>query len=100
MGAERAAYDESMNTTNTWPVLADALPSVPSWVAGFGVILILWFVVATILKCYVLWHAARRQEKGWFIALFFINTLGILELIYLAIHHKRPEVVAKPASWE
>lgn len=34
-------------------------------------------------KGMALWHSAKRGEKGWFIALLFINTLGILEIIYL-----------------
>lgn len=41
---------------------------------------ILWTVV---LKGYALWSAARREQKGWFIALLVINTAGILELVYL-----------------
>ncbi len=35
------------------------------------------------LKGYSLWYAAKRDEKGWFIALLLINTMGILELYYL-----------------
>lgn len=35
------------------------------------------------LKGYALWNAARRDEKGWFVALLLINTLGVLELVYL-----------------
>ena len=35
-------------------------------------------------KGLALWHAARRSEKGWFIALLVINTAGILEIVYLA----------------
>lgn len=35
------------------------------------------------LKGYALWHAAKRDEKGWFIALLIVNTFGILELVYL-----------------
>lgn len=30
-----------------------------------------------------LWHAARRGETYWFVALLIINTLGILEILYL-----------------
>lgn len=41
---------------------------------------ILWSVA---IKGYALWTAARAQDKGWFIALLLINTLGILELVYL-----------------
>ena len=43
-------------------------------------IVVLWTIV---LKGYALWHAARASQKWWFIALLVINTLGILELIYL-----------------
>lgn len=49
-----------------------------------GALLLLLTTVAIIaLKGYALWHAARRDDRGWFIALLIINTLGILELIYL-----------------
>ena len=34
-------------------------------------------------KGLALWHSARRAEQWWFVALLFINTLGILEMIYL-----------------
>jgi hypothetical protein len=30
-----------------------------------------------------LWHAAKRNEKWWFIAFLFIHTAGILEIVYL-----------------
>lgn len=36
-----------------------------------------------IIKGYALWHAARNGQKGWFIALLIVNTLGILEIMYL-----------------
>lgn len=47
-----------------------------------------WGFIPTILwssvwKGIALWHAARREEKWWFIALLFINTAGILEICYL-----------------
>lgn len=31
-----------------------------------------------------MWHAAKRGEKIWYILLMFINTAGLLEIIYLA----------------
>lgn len=34
-------------------------------------------------KGLALWHASRKKEPIWFIALFIINSGGILELIYL-----------------
>lgn len=42
--------------------------------------LIIW---SLIIKGIALYHAARHEEKIWFIGLLFINTLGILEIIYL-----------------
>ena len=56
---------------------------------GFGtfvfgaIIFFIWAVISIILKGYSLWHAAKREEKAWFIILLIINTGGILELIYL-----------------
>jgi hypothetical protein len=30
-----------------------------------------------------LWHAGRRHQPVWFVILLLINTLGILEILYL-----------------
>lgn len=40
----------------------------------------IWSIV---LKGFALWHASRNNQKWWFIALLVINTLGILEIVYL-----------------
>jgi methionyl-tRNA synthetase len=53
---------------------------------GFALSLpMLIFVVLWTLfwKGLALWHSARRGAPAWFIALLIINTVGILELIYL-----------------
>lgn len=34
-------------------------------------------------KGVALWRAARNSHKWWFIALFLLNTLAILEIIYI-----------------
>lgn len=43
-------------------------------------IIALWTLV---LKGFALWHAAKNKQKWWFIAVLVVNTLGILEIIYL-----------------
>jgi hypothetical protein len=43
-------------------------------------IIVLW---SLFWKGCALWHAARRGEVWWFIAILLINTLGLLEIIYL-----------------
>ncbi len=34
-------------------------------------------------KGVALWYAARNHQKRWFIALLILNTIGILEIVYL-----------------
>jgi hypothetical protein len=57
-------------------------------VATLFVVLIAW---ATFWKILALYRAASRKHKVWFIVLFFVNTAGILEIIYLLIHNSRPK---------
>ena len=52
-------------------------------IVGIFTILFLMMVFVFVLKGYSLWCAARGAQKKWFIALFLINTLGILEVVYL-----------------
>ncbi len=40
----------------------------------------LWSIV---WKGLALWHSAGRNEPIWFMVLLVVNTLGILEIIYL-----------------
>ena len=47
--------------------------------------LVIW---SLIWKGFALWQAARRQEKWWFIPILILNTLGILEILYLFIFIK------------
>ena len=47
--------------------------------------LLLWSLV---WKGLALWRAARLNQKWWYIALLPINTLGILEILYLYVFSK------------
>jgi hypothetical protein len=47
---------------------------------GFLIPLALWSMVWTGIA---LWHAAKRNEKGWFIFFLIVHTGGLLELLYL-----------------
>ena len=44
------------------------------------IIVSLW---SFIWKGIALWHSARNNDSAWFVVMLFVNTLGILELIYL-----------------
>lgn len=56
-------------------------------VAGFIVLIIAmaWTMVWTGIA---LWKSARNNQIVWFIVLFLVNTLGILEIVYLAFFQK------------
>ena len=48
---------------------------------GWGLLpLALWSLLWSGLA---LWHAARREDKGWFVLFLLVHTAGILEIIYL-----------------
>ncbi|MDP2945984.1 MAG: DUF5652 family protein [bacterium] len=40
-------------------------------------------------KGVALWKAVKNNHKRWFVALLVINTLGILEILYIFIFSKR-----------
>jgi uncharacterized membrane protein len=50
--------------------------------APFILFAILWSLV---WKGLALWHAARRGQYWWFLILTVVNTLGVLEIIYLFV---------------
>jgi len=62
-----------MENMNTFQEMI--LPFLP-----FIILLILWEVVWKLLA---MWRAAQNNQPGWFICLAFINTMGILPIIYL-----------------
>lgn len=61
------------------------LESLPQGLRFLFVILVLWSVGWKILS---IWKAARHGQKIWFGALFLINSIGILDLVYLGFFQK------------
>ncbi len=62
--------------------------SAPSGIFGFGIVFLLMLIIVITLKGLALWHASKRHDKWWFIAMLVINTAGILELVYLIFFAK------------
>ena len=55
-------------------------------------------VWSLVWKGIALWHAGRNAHLGWFITLFIVNTLGILEIIYIFAFRRvvpRPQKVSQ-----
>ncbi len=44
------------------------------------VALVVW---SAVWKGLSLWRAAKDDSRGWFVALFALNTAGLLDMIYL-----------------
>jgi len=65
-------FNETPSTWLLWVILILAIWSVP------------W-------KGYALWTAAKKNHKGWFVALMIINTLAILEILYIYIFSREKE---------
>ena len=57
--------------------------------SGFGAVagptLLLIIVWSLFWKGLALWHAGRRGQPWWFVIMLVINTVGILEIIYLFV---------------
>ncbi|MGB4505333.1 MAG: DUF5652 family protein [Syntrophaceticus sp.] len=56
-------------------------------------LLIVWSIA---WKGVALWTSARSGQKAWFIALLLINTVGFLEIIYLAFFRVKKSTYYHP----
>ena len=55
-----------------------------------------WLLVLVVLwvlpwKGVALWRAAKNSHKKWFIALLIVNTLAILEIVYIFFFSKKKQ---------
>ena len=62
---------------NSWVIILIALWSLP------------WKGVA-------LWKAAKKDDKKWFIALLVVNSLAILDILYIFVFNKRKSLERLP----
>ncbi len=49
-------------------------------------VLAIW---ALIWKGFALWKAAQKGDKVWYVALLILNTVGILEILYIFVFSKK-----------
>jgi hypothetical protein len=68
----------------------DQLSSMPTWMTLLVLLSIAWTLP---WKGVALWKSARNKHLVWFIVMLVVNTLAILEIIYIFGFSKRkPEV--------
>lgn len=70
------------------PMLAASFGITPETFVALFIVMALWSIF---WKGWALWIAAQNTHKVWFVILLVLNTLGILEIIYIF-------AVGKPAE--
>ncbi|MFA5878432.1 MAG: DUF5652 family protein [Candidatus Staskawiczbacteria bacterium] len=56
-----------------------------------AVLIIILAIWSMVWKGLALWKASRNFQKTWFIVLLVVNTMGILEILYLFYFSKRKD---------
>ena len=68
----------------------------------FLVLMLVLTVWSIFWKGWSLWKASHNNQKYWFVALLVVNTLGILEILYIFVFSKKKaasnDLVPKPIS--
>lgn len=83
-----------MMNFNSWTNMMD-WGGRPWMGASFG-LLAIWSIV---WQGIALWKAARNDDRYWFLALLFIHTAGILDMLYLFVFAKNKLVlVSEPGK--
>lgn len=49
-------------------------------------------------KGVALWKAARNNQKGWYVAMLIIQTLGVLEIFYILFFQMNKNTGLRPYS--
>src|SRR3989338_6667143 len=74
-------YMNQWGGNETWFInMPYLVPGVLALLAPLIFLFVLWSLV---WKGLALWHSARRGQYWWFVILLVVNTLGILEIVYL-----------------
>jgi hypothetical protein len=56
-----------------------------NWVIGLIILGVVWTLI---WKALAMWRAAQVGSKVWFVILLVVNTLGILDILYLYVFSK------------
>jgi len=55
----------------------------------FIFLLIVAIIWSLIWKGIALWKSARNNDKTWYVVMLIVNTLGILEILYIYAFRKK-----------
>jgi len=78
----------SLNRMMNWQSYFNG--SVPPGFAGTaGLLLFVVLVWSLVWKGMALWKSAKEGSKVWFVVLLLVNTVGILDILYLYVFSKK-----------
>jgi len=64
------------------PLIGENLLGLPTWILA---IVVIWTLI---WKGLALWKAAHKNHKIWFVGILVLNTMGILEILYIFLFSK------------
>jgi hypothetical protein len=58
----------------------------PAWCGSLVLVAVIWTMV---WKAMAMWRAGKKGSKVWFVILLVVNTLGILDILYIYVFSKK-----------
>lgn len=56
---------------------------------GWWTALMFLALVDVVLKGMGMWRAAKKKQRGWFVAMLVINSMGVVPAIYMLFFEKK-----------
>ena len=64
--------------------------------ATWSWLILLLVVWSAVWKAIALWRAAQNNSKPWYVVLFIVNTVGILDILYIYVFGKKKNAPQPP----
>ncbi len=64
----------------------EKLSAFSPWIVILILVLVAWSLA---WKGVALWKSARNDQTAWFVVMLIVNTLGILEIVYIFAFSKK-----------
>ena len=71
------------------------IQAMPAWLIAIFIVLVIW---SAIWKGLALWRAARNKQLTWFVVFLIVNTIGILEILYILLWQKDKNSIIKKTN--
>lgn len=66
---------------------------------GQNVLIYLLYVWSLFWKGIALWRSAQLKQRNWFVVMLVLNTLGLLEIVYLLRFSKKRLTLEEIKGW-